>query len=145
MRAMVWCMLALTAACSSSRMTAVDTSNVETQVAGPLRLQVRDFATQMGILWALPSIAPSPGQVVVESTRYGGLCEWALSGNAIVQGSKIDLHVGYSQRFTNCVAQVRAVQYTATITVPAGTYDVTVIHHESSEADTVRKQTVVVP
>lgn len=144
---MVWCVLALSAACSSSRMTAAadTTSNVETQIAGPLRMDVRDFPAQMGILWALPSITPSAGKVVVANTRYGSLCEWTLAGDARIEGNKIDLHVGYTQRFTSCVAQVRAVQYTATITVPAGTYDVTVIHHESAEADTLRKQTVVVP
>ncbi len=144
MKAFGWLALATCMACSGARVTAIDTTNGDPLVSGPLRLEVKDFPAQPGILWALPSITPGTGTVVVQNTRYGSLCVWAVSGNAVVQGARIDLHIGFSARLTSCTADVRALQYTATITAPAGTYDVTVIHHEGAQADTLQKQKVTV-
>lgn len=138
--------LAFGAACSAGKVSSIDTSNSEQpQIDGPLRFEVSDARSQPGILWALPSVSAANGKVTVQNTQYGSLCQFAVTGSVQQQGRKLDLHVGFSERLTACIADVRALSYKATITEPSGTYDVTVIHHHGSQADTLRKQTVTVP
>lgn len=131
--------------CSARGLTANDTSVTQVTVNGPLHLDVADFATRGGVLWALPSIASTGGGIVVESTRYGSLCLFDVSGSAPSQGNKIELHVRFDERLTQCTAEIRALRYTATISEAPGTYDVTVIHYTGTSVDTLRRQTVLVP
>lgn len=132
-------LLALAAAASCS---AAPTSN---DTNGPFHLEVKDFQTQGGIFWALPSVTPSAGKIVVENTRYGSLCQFDVSGNAQTDGNKIAVHVTFSERLTACTADIRALRYTATLSEPAGTYDVSVIHTNGTQTDTLARRTVVVP
>jgi hypothetical protein len=145
--------LAFCAACSASStaLATPDATNGDqnvvqdsVQVNGPLRLAVSDFSTQGGIQWTLPSILPGPGSLLIENTRYGSLCRFAVTGNAEVHSSSIALHVKFGERLTICTADIRALRYTAMITAPAGTYNVSVIHEFGAQADTLVRRTVVV-
>jgi hypothetical protein len=132
--------------CSASSMTADDTGTRHdtVSVSGPLRFAVSDFVTQGGVFWALPSITPAVGAVEVENTRYGSLCRFDVTAAAQTLDNQIALHVRFDERLTQCTAEIRALQYTAVITEPPGTYDVTVIHHVGTSVDTLRRQTVIV-
>ena len=137
----------LGAACSVSSMTEVDrefTASDSVVVTGPLRFTLRDFIATPGVLWALPSITPQTGSVIIENTRYGSMCIYAVTANADISGRRVGLHVRYSQRLTSCTAEIRALRYQATISLPAGSYDVVVVHEENGSADTLRKETVTV-
>jgi hypothetical protein len=135
------------AACSVSSMTGVDsefTASDSVVVTGPLRFSLKDFLATPGVLWALPSITPQTGAIVVENTRYGSMCIYAVTASADVSGRRVGLHVRYSQRLTSCTAEIRAIRYQATLSLPAGSYDVAVIHEENGSTDTLRKETVTV-
>ena len=139
-------LLALAVACSGSTVAVDDHSATHdtVSVVGPLHLAVTDFTTHGGILWALPSITPAVGGVVVDNTRYGSLCRFDVAGRADVQGGRIDLHVEFGERLTLCTAEIRALRYTAIVDAAPGTYAMTVIHHFGTTADTLRRETVVV-
>ena len=142
-----WLLLIVPAlGCSESKVTDVtsDTTHNSISVSGPLRFAVTDFSTQAGVLWALPSITPAVGAVEVENTRYGSLCRFDVTGRAETQGNKIDLFVQFDERLSLCIAEIRALRYTAIISEPPGTYDVTVIHRDGTSVDTLRRQTVAV-
>lgn len=135
------------AACSDTSATVLtdrDQSDRLVTTTGPLRLTVTDFPTMAGVMWALPSVETSPSGVTVQSTRYGSLCELAVSGDASVRPGAVDLHIRFEERLTSCVADVRALKYEAQISGLSGPYDLTVIHDENNHADTVvhRKITV---
>ena len=141
--------IALAAACTHDTPgpTAPGPELSATFTRGALTLQVTDFAAQGGILWALPSVAATPSAVTVQSTRYGSLCGTAVDGSAMVAGSHITLDVNFAER-TNamCTTEIRALRYAAAIAVAAGSYDVTVVHHDGTQADTlVRQRQVTVP
>jgi len=140
-------------ACSANSATdvthVVATQNVardSIQASGPLLLVVTDSLARPGVMFALPSITPQQGSIVVSNTRYGSLCRFAISGYADVRGDAIGLHVAFTERLTSCTAELRAVRYDATISgLSRGkAYDVAVIHEQNGVADTVRKETVVV-
>jgi hypothetical protein len=144
-------LLALTASCAAS-ITGDDASGTDLngaqdtlKVNGPLRLALRDFSTPGGILWALPSVTPQAGAIVVENTRYGSLCRNAVTGRADIQARTVALHVTFSERTTICTGEIRALRYTATIATAPGTYDVAVIHEENNRVDTLARRSVVVP
>src|SRR4051812_22484127 len=99
--------LAAVAACSGGV-----TSN---KVSGPFQLEVKDFATQGGIFWALPSVTPGANSIVVENTRYGSLCQFDVAGSAQTDGNKIALRITFNERLTSCTADIRALRYTATL------------------------------
>ena len=113
---------------------------------GPLLLVVTDSLAQPGVMFALPSITPREGAIVVSNTRYGSLCRFAVSGYADVHGNTIGLHVGFTERLTSCTAEIRSVRYDATISglARATPYTVSVIHEQNGVADTVRSATVTV-
>lgn len=147
-KALVFAALALAAACSRDSTSPGATADLSARFSkGPLTFQVEDFAAQAGVFWALPSVTTSAGTVTVQNTRYGSLCRLAVDGNAAVNGSHITLDVSFDER-TNavCTQEIRALRYTASIAAAAGTYDVTVVHHDGAQADTlVQGRSVVVP
>jgi hypothetical protein len=118
--------------------------HTDMRVNGPLRLDLRDFTSPPGIMFALPSVTPGTGNLVVENTRYGSLCRFEVSGRADVKGHTIGVHIGFAERLTVCTAEIRALTYKATLSVPAGSYDVAVIHENGNEADTLVKRAVTV-
>ena len=142
----LFAVLALSAACAGS-VTNADLSRNDqlVTVEGPLRMDVEDFATSGGILWALPSVTGSSAGIGVSNTQYGSLCRFALSGAAQVSGRAVTLRVKFNERLTSCTAEIRALRYNATISVGSGTYDVTVIHDYNNVPDTLAKRTVSVP
>jgi hypothetical protein len=146
MKAVMWMAIAFVGACSSpsSTETLGGPENDSVHVEGSLRLELRDSLSPGGILWALPSVTGQTGSVMVENTRYGSLCRFAVTGRADVQPGRIGLHIAYSERLTSCTAEIRKLQYVATITAPAGPYEVAVIHEENNRADTLVKRAVTV-
>ena len=134
----------LLTACSAFGVT--DSSDHhEVTVTGPLTLTVTDAPAQMGILFALPRVETASQSVVVSNTRYGSLCLFDVTGTAARTGSALTLDVTYSERLTSCVDQVRALTYNAQLTVPSGTYDLFVVHHQNNHADTLVHRLVSVP
>ena len=121
-----------------------DTTHDVTVVDGPLKFEVRDFLASPGFLWALPSVIGGTGNVVIQNTRYGSLCSQDVSGTVDQRDKTVTLHVVFTERLTVCTAEIRALQYTATITEPGGIYNVLVVHHENNRTDTLQKQTIVV-
>jgi len=141
----------LCAACSGAttandRGSNVDPSAVhtDTRTKGALRLDLKDFPEQAGILFALPSVTPGTGAIVVENTRYGSLCRFEVTGKADVKGHTIGVHITFVERLTLCTAEIRALRYTATLATAPGTYDVAVIHEGGTQADTLVRRTVTV-
>lgn len=116
----------------------------DTRINGALRLELVDSPTVPGIMFALPSVTGGDGKIVVENTRYGSLCVFAVDGHADASGNTIGLHITFEERLTTCTPEIRALKYTATITQPPGTYDVLVIHEENAAADTLVRRTVAV-
>jgi hypothetical protein len=141
--------LALAAACSGSAgvvpADGTASEKVVTTVDGPLRFDVSDFHTVGGIMWTLPQINTSRSTLFVQETRYGSLCQNEITAHADVRPGAIDLHVRYTERFTSCIAEVRALKYDATLTGLSGAYDLTIIHDENGRSDTLMQRKVTVP
>ena len=141
--------LALGAACSGSAgVVPADGAASEkavTTVEGPLRLEVSDFRTVGGIMWTLPQINTSRSTLVIQETRYGSLCQNEVTAHADIRPGAVDLHVRYTERFTSCVADVRALKYDATLTGLSGSYDLTIIHDENGRSDTLMQRKVTIP
>lgn len=137
----------LSAGCSgalSPRPIPPEATHTDTRVNGTLRLELTDYPTPPGIMFALPSVTGGDGHLVVENTRYGSLCLFAVDGRAETTDHTIALHVSFEQRLSVCTQEIRALKYSATITEPAGVYDVLVIHEENAAADTLVRRTVTV-
>jgi hypothetical protein len=133
------------AGCSAVATSVNDTTaSQNVQVTGALRLEVSDFIAPGGFLWALPSITPQIGAIVVEQTQYGSLCSTNVSGDAQVQPSRITLTLRFSETLRSCGAQIRALTCTATVTAPAGGYSVIVLRAQAGQTDTLRTGNVVV-
>jgi predicted ATPase len=134
------------AATENDRLIDADTPALQdsVQVNGSLRFAIRDFATSGGIFWALPSVTAGTQSIVVESTRYGSLCRYAVTGTSPIQGNRIELRVRFAERLTLCTADIRALSYTATVSGLSGTYAVAVIHEEGARSDTLALRTVTV-
>lgn len=136
-------------ACSADIVDTADHSpnavrdSVET--SGPLRLELRDEPAVGGVLFVSPSVSSASGAVVVRHTRYGSLCQLAVSGTAAIQPTKLDLHVSFEQRTAICSQEIRALSYTATIAAAPGTYNVTVIYDGGTRPDTAARKQVTVP
>jgi hypothetical protein len=126
--------------------TEIGTSPVhsETRVTGALRLDLLDYPTNGGIMFALPSVSGGNGAIAVENTRYGSLCLLAVDGSADATGNTIALHMSFVERLTMCTAEIRALKYTATISEPPGSYHVLVIHEENARTDTLVRTNVTV-
>ncbi len=111
---------------------------------------VQDFPASLGVLWALPSVTPTQSAVVVRAIQYGSLCALAVDGGATVSAGHIALDVTFTPRAgADCPSisngEGRALQYTATIAAPSGTYEVTVVHHNGVTSDTLVDRRVTVP
>jgi hypothetical protein len=144
-RLLTFALIAAASACSRGA-TPPDSANEQLVTAtGPLRLEADDYATSAGILFALPQVTTASGTIGVSSTRYGSLCRFALAGDAQVSGRTVVLRVRFNERLTLCTGEIRALRYNATITVSPGTYDVSVIHQENNEQNTLVVRTVTVP
>jgi hypothetical protein len=149
-RAILLCLSLLCGACSGATTSRdggrLDPTAVhnETHVNGSLRLELQDYPTNAGIFFALPSVAAGDGSIVVENTRYGSLCRFAVDGRADQAGNTIGLHISFSERLTLCTQEIRALKYTATLTEQPGTYNVFVIHDDGSGPDTLVRRTVSV-
>ena len=117
--------------------------SVEITSIGPLKLVVSDQPSSGGIDFALPFVADSTGAIIVGDTQYGSLCQTAVTGSASVNGTAVVLRVTFAERMTVCTQEIRALSYHATITVPAGPHDVTVIHYEyNGKPDTLVQRSV---
>jgi hypothetical protein len=141
----------LSAACSGALSTRPASSDSgasavhnDSRVNGALRLELTDYPTNAGIMFALPSVTGGDGQIVVENTRYGSLCLFAVDGRAETIDHTIALHISFEQRLSVCTQEIRALKYSARITEPAGVYDELVIHEENAAADTLVRRTVTV-
>ena len=134
------------AACSSSQVSIPDAGfEVVAPSTGPVAFAVADSAAAMGFMFPRPSVAVSSSAVTVHDKRYGSLCQLDLAASASVTGSVIALHVKFAERLTSCVAEVRALSYTARISAAPGSYDLIVIHDQNNAADTVLTQKVLIP
>lgn len=114
-------------------------------VNGPLTLTITDFPADPGVLWIAPTAEGGKGVLTATSIRYGSLCALAVSGSANVAGNRVDLHVAFTPRLTQCVAEVRALRYDAVIgALPPGRYDVHILHSDGAGETEVRVQSLVV-
>jgi len=146
MRRFLPVVLLIAGACSGSNVAPLDApANTKTLKDGALELTVTDFTTPGGILWARPTPVLSKGNISIQSTRYGSLCLFDVGAHADVGNGTITMHVTFNERLTVCTAEIRALRYDAELSVPAGPYELTVIHDEGTARDTVIKQTVSVP
>jgi hypothetical protein len=134
------------AACSATGSTVADPNADHDTVTtnGALTLDVRDFVSVGGLLFTLPSVGAGAGTVIVENTRYGSLCYYAVEGSVDKAADTLLLHVRFSPRLTTCTAEIRALSYTATIAASAGNYTVIVVHEENNRTDTLRRASVTV-
>jgi hypothetical protein len=116
------------------------------QVNGPLRLEVHDMAAfQATSPFEGPAtITAGTGAVLLAKSQIGSLCRYAVSGNADVHGTKLGVHIVFVERLTVCTADVRVLQYNATLTTPPGTYDVALVHELNGSVDTIARQSVTV-
>ncbi|MES2179148.1 MAG: hypothetical protein V4550_14905 [Gemmatimonadota bacterium] len=122
-----------------------DTTETVT-VDGSLRLTVSDASSPAGVLFAKPTATVTAGTARVTATRYGSQCQYAVTGRADVSATAISLRVAYSARLTSCVAEVRKLTYVAEISgLARHSYDLTVIHEENNQKDTLLTQRVDVP
>jgi len=137
--------LLIAAACSGSNLAPLDTANKQTLKDGPLQFTVSDFTAPGGVLWVRPTPVVSKGNISVQSTRYGSLCLYDVGAHADVAKGAITMHVTFSERLTVCTAEIRALRYDAELSVPAGSYALTVIHDQGTARDTVINQAVSVP
>ena len=146
MRRLLPLVLLIAAACSASNVAPLaDASHNQIETDGGLRFTATDFVAPAGIFWARPTPVVSKGNISVQSTRYGSLCLYDVTAHADVASGAITMHVAFSQRLTMCTAEIRALRYDAELSVPAGSYALTVIHDEGTARDTVINQTVAVP
>lgn len=142
--------VAFCCACSgamTARDTPLDPASVhsETRANGVLRMDLQDYPTNPGIMFALPSVTAGDGTIDVQNTRYGSLCRFAVDGRVDASGNTLGLHVSFTERLTSCTAEIRALKYTATLTEPPGTYNLFVIHENGTRGDTLVRTTVTVP
>jgi hypothetical protein len=90
------------------------------------------------------SITVSPGAIVVNNSQFGSLCQYAVSGDADVRGGRVGLRVVLTPRLTMCTADLRVLQYTMTLTIAPGTYDVAFVRELNGAADTLATRSVTV-
>jgi hypothetical protein len=116
------------------------------QVNGALRLEVEDMPLMRATapFDGPASITGGTGAVILFKSQYGSLCRYAIAGNADVNGSKIGVHIAFTERLTSCTADVRVLQYNATVTAAPGTYDVALIQERNAAVDTIARQSVIV-
>lgn len=140
-------------ACGSSGITRTagnrdrDATTDSIQIKGALRLETRDMPASSGTTppFGPPAVTATAGAIEVNRQQYGSLCRHAVTGNADVHGSTIGLHIVFTERLTMCTAELRVLQYKATLSTAPGTYDVAVIHETNGAADTLARQSVTVP
>ncbi|MEO7457112.1 MAG: hypothetical protein ABIY52_12690 [Gemmatimonadaceae bacterium] len=115
-------------------------------VAGPLTFTVTDTLGFGGVLFAKPTVTVQPSGIVVTNTRYGSLCIYDVSGQAVVSSSTVSLRVKYVERLTSCTGEIRFLRYRAEIGgLTAKSYTVYVIHEENNHSDTLVTQPVTLP
>jgi hypothetical protein len=143
--------LAAIAACSGSGtapVRAIDGpySTIDTvEVKGPLRLEVHDLlAAAASTPFPAASITAAPGAIVADNWQYGSLCQFEVKGDTDIRGSTIGLHVVLTPRLAICTADLRVLQYTETLTIAPGTYDVAFVRDLNGRADTLARQSLVV-
>lgn len=135
------------AACSAA-VTTPDTSvDRVVTVEGPLTLTVSDAPAQPGVLFVAGAVAASPGAVMMTSTRYGSVCSTAIAAHATVSAGLVTLQVGFSERFSICTKDIRAITYRADLRgLPPAIYDVRLVHTNSDgTSSVVVTQRVTVP
>jgi len=116
------------------------------QVNGALRLDVQDMSLMRATApYDGPaSISGATGAINLSKSQFGSLCRYAIAGSADVRGSKIGVHIAFTERLTSCTADVRVPQYDATVTAAPGTYDVALVHEQNGVVDTIARQSVTV-
>jgi hypothetical protein len=145
--------VAFVVACGSTGITTTagirdaDATAGSVQTNGALRLETHDAPIASATMppFGPPAIAATAGAIEVTRQQYGSLCRHAVTGHADVNGSTIGLHIVFTERLTMCTAELRVLQYKATLATAPGTYDVAVIHDMNGAADTLARQTVTVP
>jgi hypothetical protein len=148
MRRLLPAVLLAVGACSAATVASVDdasNNNTRSVSDGALRFTTTDYPTQAGFLFARPTPVVSPASIALQSTRYGSLCRFEVTPKLTVTDGSIVMHVNFAERATVCTAEIRALRYEAQIGVPKGSYDLTVVHDEGAQSDTVVHQQVVVP
>lgn len=130
-----------TTAAIGDRSSTIDT----VQVNGPMRLEGRDMPlAQATVPFPAASIMATPGAIVASNAQYGSLCQYSMDGNADIRGTTIGVHVVLTPRLALCTADVRVLQYTATVTTPPGSYDVALVRQLNGAQDTLARQTITV-
>lgn len=121
-------------------------STIDTvEVKGPLRLEAHDMLASVATTpFPAASITVSPGAIVVNNSQFGSLCQYAVSGDADVRGGRVGLRVVLTPRLTMCTADLRVLQYTMTLTIAPGTYDVAFVRELNGAADTLATRSVTV-
>lgn len=143
---------ALAVACAGTRSTTgADSADRDlvadsVQTNGSLRLETRDMpmGPSTPAFDTVPKISGGAGAVSIARSQLGSLCRFAVTGSADTQGNKIGVHIVFTERLAMCTAEVRVLQYEATVTAAPGTYDVALIHERNGVVDTLARQVVTV-
>jgi hypothetical protein len=116
------------------------------QVNGSLRLETIDTRLSPGSssVDTTPTITGTAGAIVIAKSQLGSLCLYEVTGSADTSGDKIGVHIVFTERLTACTAEVRMLQYNATVTAPPGTYSVALVHERNAVVDTIARQSVTV-
>jgi hypothetical protein len=117
------------------------------QVNGALRLVTRDMPMSQAPVpfTSAPEFGASAGAITIAKSQVGSLCRSAVTGSADTRGRAVGVHIVFTERLTTCTADVRALQYDATITASPGTYDVALVHEANGAVDTIARRSVTVP
>jgi hypothetical protein len=140
--------IACTSAAAPTQASTGDRSSTvdSVQVNGALRLEVHDMPAMQATapFETDAKVTGAVGAITVTKSQLGSLCRFAVEGNADVRGGKIGVHLTFVERLTSCTAEVRVLQYDATVSAAPGTYDVAVMHELNGKVDTIARQTVSV-
>lgn len=137
-------------ACAGTRSTTAADDAVQDQTIvetnGPLRLETHDapLTPSSSAYDTIPKFAGTAGAITIARSQLGSLCRYAVTGSADAHGDKVGVHIVFAERLTSCTAEVRVLQYNATVTAAPGTYSVALIHEHNGAVDTIARQSVTV-
>jgi len=125
---------------------ALDQPTDSVQTNGSLRLETHDapLTPSNSAYDTIPKFAGATGAITIARSQVGSLCLNAVTGSADRQGDRIGVHIVFTERLTSCTGEVRVLQYNATVTAPAGTYNVALIHERNGVVDTIARKSVTV-
>jgi len=125
---------------------ALDQTTDSVQTNGSLRLETHDapLTPSNSAYDTVPQFTGVAGAITIARAQLGSLCLTALTGSADRQGDRIGVHILFTERLTSCTGEVRVLQYNATVTAPAGTYNVALVHERNGVVDTIARKSVTV-